>query len=200
MSMNTSTRICLARHGETDWNNDGILQGWIDVPVNRRGRDQAREMAQRLRDESLDLIWSSPLARANETAEIIANELDLPPPNTHPGLMERNFGMIQGVPKAELMELNPVLYQQIAARNAGAHFEDGETMDEFADRVENALRDIAAVHPGRRVLVITHGWVLDVLIRRIRGLPRGAPLHIKPKNGECLWLEVQGERIAPVPA
>ena len=81
-------------------------------------------------------------------------------------------------------------------------FEGGETMDTFAVRVLAALEEIAGIARGVRVtaasadgclLVISHGWVLDVLTRHIRGLPRSAMLGVKPKNGECLWLEVSHE-------
>ena len=62
-------------------------------------------------------------------------------------------------------------------------------MDEFADRVVGALADIGAVHGGDRVLVITHGWVMDVATRHIEGRPRNAILAMKRKNGESLWIE-----------
>ncbi len=73
-------------------------------------------------------------------------------------------------------------------------------MDEFADRVMNALDDIAARHRGERVLVITHGWVLDVVSRHVGGLPRAAILPVKPKNGECLWIDAAGPVLSMVRA
>ncbi len=203
-------KLCLARHGETDWNAAGILQGWSDVLINDEGRRQAREMSVQLLTQRADSgcgcgfiqVWSSPLIRALETAQIIAAQWGLPAPQCHDGLKERHFGIIQGVPKSELAELNPVLLQQILKRNPATDFEGGETMDTFAVRVLAALEEIAGIARGVRVtaasadgclLVISHGWVLDVLTRHIRGLPRSAMLGVKPKNGECLWLEVSHE-------
>ena len=192
-------QLCIARHGETDWNAQGVLQGWLDVPINAVGRRQAAEMAEELAATQFDAVWTSSLIRARETAEIIADRLGLPAPSIHEGLKERGFGEIQGVPKSELAESNPLLLQQILRRNPAAHFEGGETMDEFADRVLDALADIGPAHGGG-VLVITHGWVMDVIKRHFAHLPRNTILNSKPKNGETLWLQVDGRSIATLQA
>lgn len=196
--MTIPAHLCIARHGETDWNTLGILQGWIDVPLNQTGRSQALAMAETHARDGFAAIWASPLIRSSETAEMIAERLRLPSPICHDGLKERHFGAIQGIPKSELAELNPVLLQQILKRNPAACFEGGETMDEFADRVLGALADIGARHAGGRVLVIAHGWVMDVITRHIGGLPRSAILNLKRKNGECIWLKVAGRLIEAV--
>ena len=193
--INGSTIVCVARHGETDWNTAGILQGWLDVPINEQGRRQAHELAESFADAGFSCVYSSPLSRSLETAEIITGRLRLPSPLRHDGLKERNFGAIQGIPKAELAETNPVLLQQILRRNPACSFEQGESMDDFANRVLDALRHIAEHHSGRRVLAITHGWVMDVITRHINELPRNAILNMKRKNGECLWLEASAQSI-----
>jgi probable phosphoglycerate mutase len=185
-----AAHICIARHGETDWNRLGILQGWLDVPINALGRQQAVTLAKNLARENFSAVWTSPLARALETAQIVASALHLPPPSSHVGLREKHFGAVQGVPKNELAELNPALLEQILRRNPAAEFVGGETMDEFADRVIEAIEDIGARHRGERILVITHGWVMDVVTRHIAGHPRHAVLHVKRKNGESVWVAV----------
>jgi 2,3-bisphosphoglycerate-dependent phosphoglycerate mutase len=193
--MTSPARICIARHGETDWNTAGILQGWLDVPMNERGRQQAREFADAYADAGFSRVYTSPLRRALESAEIIAERLGLPPPVCHGGLKERNFGVIQGIPKAELAELDPVLLEKILKRNPACSFEQGESMDDFADRVLEALLHIAELHSGKRVLAINHGWVMDVITRHINELPRNTILNMKRKNGECLWLEASPQSI-----
>lgn len=185
-----TAHICIARHGETDWNRRGVLQGWLDVPINELGRQQAVALAANLASENFAAVWTSPLSRALETAQIVAQALHLPAPSSHEGLREKHFGAVQGVPKNELAELNPALLEQILRRNPAAEFAGGETMDEFADRVIEAIEDIGARHRGERVLVITHGWVMDVVTRHIAGHARNAVLHIKRKNGECVWVAV----------
>jgi 2,3-bisphosphoglycerate-dependent phosphoglycerate mutase len=191
--MNDSTILCIARHGETDWNTAGILQGWMDVPVNVKGRAQAVELADNVSGGRFQVVFTSPLSRASETAHIVAERLGLPPPATHDGLKERNFGLVQGRPKAELAATQPNLYREILRRNPACEFEQGESMDDFADRVLDSLRDIARQHPGARGLVITHGWVMDVITRHIGHLPRSAVLNMKRKNIECLWLEITSQ-------
>lgn len=190
-----AAHLCLARHGETDWNKRGILQGWTDVTINDRGRQQAHEMAQAYANAGFDAVWSSPLVRALETAQIIAATLGLPPPKQHEGLKERHFGAIQGIPKDELAELNPAQLAQILRRNPAAQFVGGESMDEFADRVLGAVCDIAGCQLGQRLLVVTHGWVLDILNRHVSGLPRHAVLPEKPRNGESVWVRVDDKGI-----
>ena len=185
-----ATLVCIARHGETDWNKSGILQGWLDVPINEIGRLQAIALAQSLVNAGFSAVWTSPLARASETASIVAERLHLPAPQHHNGLRERHFGAIQGIPKSELAELNPTQLEQILRRNPNAEFVGGESRDEFADRVLDALGDIGARQPGSRLLVVTHGWVMDVITRQVDGQARGTVLHRKPTNGECLWIEV----------
>jgi probable phosphoglycerate mutase len=192
------TQICVARHGETDWNVAGILQGWLDVSLNESGRRQAVELAQVLKDAGFSRLYSSSLARAWEAADLMAERLGLSPAIRLDGWRERCFGVIQGIPKSELAESNPLLLQQILARNPAAHFEQGETMDEFADRVLTAISAVAAECPGYRVLVVTHGWVLDVITRHINGLARNTILNHKPKNSECLWLTATEKTIRPL--
>jgi len=193
--MNRPAQICVTRHGETDWNTAGILQGWLDTKLNDHGRRQARDLAEVFAEFGFASVWTSPLRRSLETAQIIAARLRLPPPQCHDGLKERNFGVIQGIPKAELAELNPLLLEQIVKRNPAAVFEQGESMDDCATRILAAIMDVADRTGGERVLVITHGWVMDVLARHANGMPRTAILHVKPKNGECLWLEATAEAV-----
>lgn len=147
-------------------------------------------MALSFKGVGFDVVWSSPLIRALETAQIIAGMLQLPPPSVHDGLRERNFGAIQGIPKDELAESNPTQLEQILRRNPAAQFVGGESMDEFADRVLAAIADIGAANRGKWVLLVTHGWVLDVVTRHVAGLPRHTVLPVKPKNGDSIWTKV----------
>ena len=145
-------------------------------------------------------FFSSPLSRAFETASIIAAALELPAPTTHPGVQERHFGWAQGIPKAELAGIDPVLCEQIHQRNPAAHFEGGETLDHFADRVLTGLTDIAEQHVDERCLLVTHGWVMDVITRHVLGVPRDQALPMKRKNGESIWLLAGSSAIVEVTA
>ncbi|MBK1718375.1 histidine phosphatase family protein [Thiocystis violacea] len=190
--MKTPTELCVTRHGETDWNIAGILQGWIDVPLNENGRRQSRELAEALTPANFSSICSSPLQRSLETAEIIAATWGLPSPLPCEGLKERHFGRLQGMPKDDVFRLYPDLHREILRRCPTCDFAEGESMDHFADRVIAGLRAIAERHAGGRVLVITHGWVMDVITREVRDLPRDAVLDMKRGNGESIWLRPVG--------
>jgi broad specificity phosphatase PhoE len=194
--MKTPALLCITRHGETDWNQQGILQGWTDVTLNALGRRQARAMAAAYDRKGFGAIWSSPLLRARETADIVAPLIRLPFPRYHEGLKERNFGIFQSVPKSELATLNPIALQLILKRNPAGRFEGGETMDEFADRVLAALIEIGDREAGKKVLVVTHGWVMDVVTRHVTGRPRNAILNMKRKNGESLWVSAAADSLA----
>jgi probable phosphoglycerate mutase len=180
--------LCVVRHGETDWNAQGILQGSIDVPLNDTGRSQARTLAAALEGSGIRAVHASTLARSRETAEIIARGLRLPEPELHAGLGERHFGAIEGSTKSALARSRPELLRQIQQRDPAGNFAGGEAMDAFAARVLGTVDAIAEARRGERVLVVTHGWAIDVIVRAADGLAPDAILPTKPANCECLWL------------
>lgn len=151
------TTLLLARHGETEWNREERYQGHADPPLNDTGRAQARELAELLSAEPIEAVYSSDLRRAAETAEIVGARLGLPV-EQNPGLREIDVGSWQGLTRA-----------QIDGRPW-----DGETYEHHAERVTRALREIAARHPGRTVLVVSHGGSL----RRVQDAVLGEPLPV----------------------
>jgi phosphoserine phosphatase len=151
------TTILLARHGETEWNREERYQGHADPPLNETGRAQAEELAERLVGERIDAVYSSDLRRAAETAEIVAARLGLGVEH-EPGLREIDVGSWQGLTKA-----------QIDGRPW-----DGETYEHHAERVTRALREIAARHLGRTLLVVSHGGSL----RRVQEAVLGESLPV----------------------
>jgi broad specificity phosphatase PhoE len=152
--------LILARHGETDWNRDGIWQGHGDPPLNELGRSQAAQLAERLADVELDALYSSDLRRAYETAEIVgrAKELEI---TADPDLREMDVGSWSGLTTEE-----------IATRFPGMASHDGEPREDFDARAVGALTRIAGAHQGGHVLVVTHGGVVRALERHLFGEPR----------------------------
>ena len=168
------TRIIAVRHGETAWNVDTRLQGQLDVPLNDRGREQARRAAQALLDEAPDVVYSSDLSRALETAQAAAaplGRLVL----TDTGLRERHFGVWQGHTYAEVEQRWPELSERWRRREAGFGPEQGETLQGFFDRVVACVTRLAAAHPGQTVLMVAHGGVLDCLYRAASRIALDAP-------------------------
>ena len=155
------TTILLARHGETDWNREGRFQGHADPPLNEEGRAQARDLARRLADDPFDAVYSSDLRRAHETALIVAERHGVPVV-TEPGLREIDVGSWSGLTRAEVEERFP-----------GAAHHDGESREDHLARVVDTVERIACAHPGRRILVVSHGGSL----RALRNHAIGEPFH-----------------------
>jgi broad specificity phosphatase PhoE len=151
------TTILLARHGQTDWNRDGRYQGHADPPLNETGRVQAGELAEALSDDPLDAVYASDLRRAYETAEIVGARLGLPVAR-ETGLREVDVGSWEGLKREE---------------TDGRDW-DGETYEQHRERLLLALRKIGEIHPGGRVLVISHGGSL----RRIQEVVVGEALPV----------------------
>jgi broad specificity phosphatase PhoE len=163
--------LFLFRHGETDWNREGRLQGHTDTQLNPTGLAQAEALARRLRPHRLDAVLSSDLSRALTTAKIIAEALGLPL-SSEPGLRETSVGAAEGMIWAEAKarfgeELTERWYDGDTA------FPGGETGAATLARGLAALRRFATVHPHRRIGVSTHGAMLRQLVRH--ALPPGSP-------------------------
>jgi 2,3-bisphosphoglycerate-dependent phosphoglycerate mutase len=152
------TTLILARHGETDWNRDGRFQGHSDPPLNERGREQARGLADLLDDEPLEAVYSSDLRRAHETAQIVAERKGLPV-IVEPQLRERDVGHWAGLTLSEIEERFP---EQIRRWREGT-ISAGESRESLSRRVVEAARRIALAHPDGHVLVVTHGGAARML-------------------------------------
>ena len=146
------TTVLLVRHGETDWNREHRWQGWADVPLNGLGREQAAELAARLRGVALDAVYSSDLRRARETAELVAAEHGLPViPDA--GLREIDVGSWSGLTRPGIEE-----------RYGGGWPADAETSEAHAARVRAAAAEILRAHPAGTVLLVTHGGTIRALL------------------------------------
>jgi len=161
------TTLLLARHGETDWNRDGRWQGHSNTSLNARGKEQAQALADELTEE-IDVVYSSDLARAQETAEIVANRLGLDV-RLDPRLRERSFGSWEGLTGSEIEEQDAEgLARWQAGEGPGAN--DAEPFDAFAERMGRFLEDVLQRHPGESVLVIAHGGSIRVIHALASGL------------------------------
>ncbi len=177
--VNTPGRIALIRHGQTDWNLEERLQGATDVPLNDTGRHEARSVARQLHAEATtwDVLVSSPLGRAVETARIIGGVLGLELSATCAGLVERGFGVWEG---SSLAGLEPHAREAILA--------EGEPAEAVARRGTAALRRIRDAHPGRNVLVVAHGSLIRLTVSVLNGEthPRVRNCEVVPVRTEAL--------------
>lgn len=183
----TRPRLYLVRHGETDWNVRGKLLSFTDEPLNARGEAQAAELAAALAPIRWDQAFSSPLARARRTAEVLLAANEAPPPLTvDERLREVNFGPWEGW-TVEQLEADPVG----RTRRAGGAALDGIEPDEAV--VERARAVLATIDAGGTVLVVGHGRMLRVLISTALGLPPSFARRLRMRNCSPAILELGAE-------
>ena len=151
------TRICLVRHAETEWNRLDRLQGHQDLPLNDRGRAQAREAAARVRGEDWDAIVSSPLRRATQTARIVAQVVGVPFVGVDPLLIERSYGVAAGLTPTELDR-----------RYVDGDVPGMESRADVASRGLTAMQRLYVERAGQRVLAITHGSLVKCVLLWLR--------------------------------
>lgn len=150
--------IFVTRHGQTDWNIIEKIQGQTDIELNNTGRKQAEETGKSIKNEHIDLIITSPLKRAKETAEIINKNFNVTIIEDA-RLMERNFGKNEGLTKSEirtLKEIHPEI-NDVWNYNKNVNFNNIETMHDFCNRIYNFLDDIIQKYKDKNVLLVTHG-------------------------------------------
>ncbi|WP_411733375.1 histidine phosphatase family protein [Paeniglutamicibacter sp.] len=166
----------LVRHGETEWNRTGRLQGRADIPLNDTGRAQALAAAEELAAQGpWDLVVSSTLGRARETARIIAKLLGAGAVVEVPALVERDYGPAEGASVVGIDE-----------RAKAELMEGGESAESVVLRGTAALAWLAASHRGRRLVIVSHGTLIRLVLSAVHG--RDIP---RVENGEVIALDVQ---------
>ncbi len=178
-----ATTLLLVRHGETDWNRERRFQGHADTMLNEAGRAQARELADELAGDGVTAVYTSPLARARETAEILSGPLGLEArPDAR--LMEIDVGSWTGLTMAEIERRFPIELRRW--REEVQHgWADGETYDDLAVRVLEALREIAGRHDGESVLIVGHGGPLRVTLAHAAEMAVADHRKIVPPLQNC---------------
>jgi broad specificity phosphatase PhoE len=190
------TTLLLARHGETDWNRDGRWQGHSNTRLNESGRRQAAELAEAL--DGVDVLYSSDLDRARETAEIVAARLGLEVCFDR-RLRERSFGAWEGLTMEDIESRFAEPYRRWrAGESHGA--EDAEPFEAFGARVQEFLEDVLARHPDETVLVIAHGGAIRVIHALAAGLDYVRDHRAIPSIANCVVARyaVRDGKLAPV--
>jgi probable phosphoglycerate mutase len=178
--------ILLARHGETDDNVPPVrVQGRRDVPLNDRGRDQARALAAAAARDAPRALWTSPLSRARETAEIVGGQLDLEP-RVDARLAESDRGRWEGRLLDEIRRDEPEAWAAWRRGGAGFRFPGGESLTHHLARVAEAIDEIASGELP--ALVVCHGGTIRCAFARID--PRGLDAYheIEVRNAELMRL------------
>jgi 2,3-bisphosphoglycerate-dependent phosphoglycerate mutase len=167
------TELIVIRHGETDWNRQQRFQGQIDVPLNPLGLAQAAALGRRAGDADLqaDAFFSSDLQRARQTAAPLATAWGSQPVLLQ-GLREQHFGEWEGLDAPSIRARWPAEWARWLEHRADEAAPGGETPRQFHARVLATLRKLAeAAAPRQRLVIVSHGGVLDMLWRTARGEP-----------------------------
>lgn len=155
--------IHLARHGQTAYNHEGRFQGHLPVPLDPTGREQARELAETATGLGLASLWCSPLARARETAEIVAARIGLAP-RDEPRLVETDTGEWTGRSFAEVRAEDPEGFARFEISDPTFRYPGGESFAEQAVRVRDGLDHVRAAAGALPALVVCHRGVIRVAL------------------------------------
>lgn len=188
------TELILIRHGETDFNRELRFQGQIDVPLNAVGFEQARRVAEHLAGESVQHLVCSDLLRTRQTAEASSLQLALDPV-ADPGLREQAFGVVEGLHADEIRQRFPQAWTRFTAFEADYTFDGGESPRTFHTRVMAVLQRLEQQYRGQRVVVVTHGGVLDMVYRTATGQPLSGPRKSVIPNGGISYVRLSDSRV-----
>lgn len=172
--MSEATRILAIRHGQTAWNADSRIQGHTDIALDAVGEWQAQRLALALGDEQLDVLYSSDLARARQTAAPLAARKKLQV-RVDAGLRERGFGEFEGLSFKQIEQRWPEQAAAWRQRDPDFGARGGEVLRDFRERVVAAVTRLAMAHRGQSIALVTHGGVLDLLYREATRVALDAP-------------------------
>lgn len=167
------TEVFLIRHGVTEWNTNRVFRGRADIPLSDVGVAQARSLAARLASESLDAVYTSPLARAVRTAEILAADHGLQP-TVAEGLIDISYGEWEGKAEATVQAEYP---EYLAAWQRDPRLvrpPGGESLAQASLRAVEVVRELCAARPTGRLLLVSHRVVCKMLLCAALGLQESA--------------------------
>jgi 2,3-bisphosphoglycerate-dependent phosphoglycerate mutase len=186
--------LILLRHGQSQWNLENRFTGWVDVPLSPKGEAEARAAGEKLRGRRIDVLFTSVLQRAIETARLAleAAGLATPPTTRAEALNERMYGDLQGMNKAEAAERFGADQVKIWRRSYDVQPPGGESLADTAARVlpyweQTILPELRA---GRNVLIAAHGNSLRALVMHLDGLTREQVLELEIPTGAPLLYEL----------
>lgn len=179
--MENATRISIVRHGETEWNVAGRIQGLHDSPLTRRGIDLAKELGKKLEGMTFSGIYTSDLGRAEKTAEYINEKLNLEIiPDKR--LRERDMGIFEGHSWAYIKENFPEDFKKAVSDDLEYRIPGGQSRRDYMETIKDFVSFIAEKHVGENFLVVTHRGFIDFFMRQVFDLTAGARRCFKVGN------------------
>ena len=162
--------LLIVRHGETEWNAEGRIQGHTDIGLSENGAQQARSLGQRLADRQIDVAYSSDLKRTSETARLALGDRNVVL-NETPRLREYHKGIFEGMTLTEIQTQFPDEYPKYLEKDLSYAPEGGETTRDVSTRMASIFQEIKAKHLDETVLVVSHGGALRAAMVSLLGMP-----------------------------
>lgn len=191
------TKLYVVRHGQTDWNKEKRIQGMQDIGLNEEGKRQAKILSEVFKAFPISAVYCSTLKRAKQTAQEIANAFSHPViENEH--LHEKNMGSVEGLLMTDYKKqfqdkLNEHLSLNFYERLFNKIVDDAESTIDLAERVLPALHSICQNHRGEHVVIVTHGWVIKLLLILIDKYQEET---VYVENGAILEMEGNGKELS----
>jgi broad specificity phosphatase PhoE len=188
------TIFYLFRHGETDWNKEKRFMGQTDIPLNDIGKEQAKNLAKRVKELGLVDLYSSDLLRAKETAELIVSQLPYKLDVKYDSrLREINGGLCEGLRVSEMKHRFPSWWKENERDSYTTRFPEGENFYDLVHRVTKTLEEISRNYSdNQKVGIVTHGGVIIALVAYILGVPHDKRDRIILDNCGITTIELGG--------
>ena len=162
--------LLIVRHGETEWNAEGRIQGHTDIGLSENGAQQARSLGQRLADRQIDVAYSSDLKRTSETARLALGHRNVVL-NETPRLREYHKGIFEGMTLTEIQTQFPDEYPKYLEKDLSYAPGGGETTRDVSTRMASIFQEIKAEHLDETVLVVSHGGALRAAMVSLLDMP-----------------------------
>ena len=185
---NLMIKLIFIRHPETDWNKQKRYMGSTDIPLNNKGKKQARAISGYFKNENISVIYSSKLKRALETAKLIARPHNLKVKEDK-RLNEINFGEWEGLTFEQIQKKYPVLAREYLSKPQNIKIPGGESFKEFKNSIKASLGEILAQEDGD-VVIVSHGGVNRVIICELLKIPFSHLWQIKQDGGAINKIEI----------
>ncbi len=188
------TRILFVRHGETDWNKKNRIQGQSDSKLNNEGKKQAKQIAERLKGEKIDAMYTSTLSRAIETAKEINKYHNLKIEKSKE-LNELSFGKLEGMTWKEARKKYPKMFEEREKNKYEFKPEKGESFKELWKRVHKKILEIEKQHPKENVLIVGHGGAKIVMMMNLLNMRFDEVLEKGIKNTSITIFDIEKGKV-----
>ena len=196
MGSNSLTTIVMVRHGETEWNQTGRVQGQTESDLTKLGQKQAEGAGKRLASMgTYDALYSSDMRRTKHTAEAITRHIGLEA-QIIPELREMDFGALEGLLWDEVSQRVPEAQDKLWGDSTDPSWvvPGGESRDQMHQRTRSAVEKLARKHPGQKIIIVSHGGVIGFFLRSILDIPFDVRPSFSTRNGSINVFTYNGHR------